>query len=147
MWVSMHTKSEQVRKTTHGGGATSKSKTHGKSKAKGRNNTSSGGSESDARVRTDKESNNFGMFVQSKREAIKENKQCTFLVEKIGHLEKVHDALVARHTLRHKWELKIEIETLKGLLHKRESGAEETEFEEILDKYVKAYNSTLFKGT
>jgi DNA-directed RNA polymerase subunit RPC12/RpoP len=148
MWVAMHNKSEQVRKTSHGGGGSaSKSKTHGKSKAKGRNASAAGVSDSGACVRVDSESNKFGMFVQSKREAIQENKQCAVLTQKIEQLQRDHDALVARYTLRQKWELKIEIDQLKEVLHKRESGAEEAEFEEILDKYVKAYNSTLFNDT
>lgn len=147
MWVAMHTKSEQARKTPH---ATSKSKTHGrggKSKASKGHPPPHADAGTCGGTATEPTSNHFGMFVQSKRAAIQDNKRCTVLQDKIVQLQAVHDGLVARYTWRHKWEVKIEIDSLKAVLHKRESGAEEAEFEEMVDKYVDAYNATLFNAT
>jgi hypothetical protein len=89
----------------------------------------------------------FEAYVDRKRQEAQETLNTSMLVHRLAEMEEEHGRLTARYQIRRRIHLGHELEELRQLIARRESGEEQKSLEQVLDRYVEAYRAKQNEST
>lgn len=89
----------------------------------------------------------FEQYVERKRKEAQETRNTTVLQEQLTTLQQQLERLTARYQYRQRVQVQQQVDELLTLIHRRQSGQEQAELEQVLARYVAAYQEKQASST